>query len=175
LTFLVRPLSWILESLAFWGAVLEMNTSVKGMLSSMKLEHSSSASITQRDGNLSDSCEYYFHTFILLLHIRSITGLRYDCPTSGNAAESIHAKLDALKHRCDVFARLVMEVFSYSVRRYSLRNSEERRNDRVSNKFITWSETPLISEKNLLINKESMRSVRSWTMFPSWPYSQAKR
>jgi hypothetical protein len=63
--------------------------------------------------------------------------LLYSCRTTSNAAESIHAKLNCLKHGHDLSLRPILKVFSYCVRRCGLRNSEERRQHRASRKFYS--------------------------------------
>jgi hypothetical protein len=60
--------------------------------------------------------------------------LRYGSPTTSNAAESVHAKLNGLKHGRDVLVRRIMKVFTYCTQRYNLRNSDERKQHRASNK-----------------------------------------
>jgi hypothetical protein len=61
---------------------------------------------------------------------------RIGCPTTSNAAESIHAKLNALKQRHQMLLGRIRAVYEYCQDRYNMRNSSDRRSARASNQFL---------------------------------------
>jgi hypothetical protein len=63
---------------------------------------------------------------------------RISSPTTSNSIESIHAKLNKLKHSREVFLRRLAKVMKYCADRYKHRNDKSRRKHRARNRF--WSD-----------------------------------
>jgi hypothetical protein len=62
---------------------------------------------------------------------------RYGSASTSNGIESIHAKLNRLKHSREVFLSRVVKVLNYCVDRFENRNSDYRKKHRASNRY--WS------------------------------------
>jgi hypothetical protein len=67
--------------------------------------------------------------------------LRLGCPTTSNAAESIHARLNALKKPHQLLFTRIAVVVNYCQDRYAWRNHPERVARRASNRFLKVKKT----------------------------------
>jgi hypothetical protein len=67
---------------------------------------------------------------------------RIGCPNTSNAAESIHAKLNAEKRQRRLFVGRLQLVVNYCQKRYDERNSDTRRKQRASNQFLLMLKRP---------------------------------
>jgi hypothetical protein len=64
------------------------------------------------------------------------------CPNTSNAAESVHAKLNAQKRQRRLFMGRLQLVVNYCQKRYDERNVEGRRTRRASNDFLLMLKRP---------------------------------